>query len=436
MTKQLLAASLLLLAFAASFAGEETEPPKDKAKFHIFILLGQSNMAGSAYPILPEYQVPSQRVLAFGTDMKWRPAQTPLDPKRCKATGIGQPFAKYYAELHPDVVVGLVHCARSGRSLKELAKGGKDRDGTPNYDESLAKIREAAKDGTLKAILWHQGEADCGDVSYAKRLSAFASDLRKDLGEPELPFILGELGRYREKTAKFNEIIAQAPSMIQRASMASAEGLWDIGDDVHFSGFSIETLGARYLMEYLKTQEPALAKTFAPELDSITKRMAQKDAEWTCVLNGSMTDGEGVPVGWDERNVARGKMSAARDAETFASAPASLRIESDNGPIDGSVSQRLKRAVGKTLKISGKAKCEGFNSCLVELVARDSSWKTVFSATVFDAKNASGWTDFSQELSIPQDSGAGAGFIRFSAKGEGKAWLDDVKIEAVERAKP
>ncbi len=52
--------------------------------------------------------------------------------------------------------------------------------------------------GTIKGVLWHQGESDCfkGDRpdTYEGKLHQLIADVREDLKMPDLPFIVGDLG--------------------------------------------------------------------------------------------------------------------------------------------------------------------------------------------------------------------------------------------------
>ena len=52
--------------------------------------------------------------------------------------------------------------------------------------------------------------------------------------------------------AAFAHASSSVAAMIPRCAVVSSEGLRDCGDKVHFSGFSVETLGARYLAAYLR----------------------------------------------------------------------------------------------------------------------------------------------------------------------------------------
>lgn len=421
-----LAACLALTCIVLGSPAQATvdaQTAPDKAHFHIFVLMGQSNMADSGQPVLPEYVTPDPRVLILGRDLKWTPAKVNFGG----GMGPGRAFARQYAALHPGVTVGIILGARGGRSIKELGKGGKDRDGAPNYDNTLAQTREAMKTGTLKGVLWHQGESDCGDPAYVEKLKTLVNDLRSDTGEPNLPFIAGELGRYATWTARFNTLIPTARTAIPHCGVASSEGLLDLGDKVHFSGFSCEILGSRYLMEYLTMQEPALVASFTPTLAAITKTMQAQDAAWETLLNPSMTEGKVRPLGWDGAWMSQGKIQAVRDDKDFASAPAALRVESVGGPATGSVSTTLRNVCGKHLTISCKMKNAGFTSCHLALYGIDGSWKQVMNQNVIDAHDAREWTTLTAEYVVPAQ--AVNTRLAVVVGGEGQLWLDDVVIE-------
>lgn len=74
--------------------------------------------------------------------------------------------------------------ARGGSSINSWLKGAKD----DYYGEALSRIRQAMKYGTLKAIIWHQGEADSRNPeAYMAKLQKLVADLREDLGDTKLP---------------------------------------------------------------------------------------------------------------------------------------------------------------------------------------------------------------------------------------------------------
>ena len=87
--------------------------PPAKDKFHIYLLMGQSNMAGRDTRTLAS-QVDSPRVLALNAEGQWVVARDPLHPKQGRTEpgmGPGIPFATEMIKTQPDITVGLVPCA-------------------------------------------------------------------------------------------------------------------------------------------------------------------------------------------------------------------------------------------------------------------------------------------------------------------------------------
>jgi hypothetical protein len=426
------ALTLVALFGTGACAAEEAGVaiPKDKNAFHIFVLMGQSNMAGTSTPIPVDYVQPSDEVYDLRKDLVWRKAATPLDPAHGQGFSLGESFARHYALLHPGIKVGVIQCARGGRGIKELAKGGKDRDGSPNYDDSLAKIRAAMQRGTLKAVLWHQGETDAGDAGYVAKLGALAADLRQDLKSPDLPFIAGELGRYASWTASFNSRIPAAADVIPHCAVASSEGLLDLGDHVHFSGYGSEVLGARYLKAYLSMAEPALLGKFEPQLAELTTAMAAREAAWTSVLNGDMSEGVSRPFAWDSRWTGKGNLEISRDTVNPASAPAALKLASIGGPAQGSVGQTLRNVSGKKLHISAKVRATGFSQVQILVRAIDKNYKQMLQTTVASTGPSETWKELSADIAIPAE--AMSTQLSFGVDGNGAAWIDDVVVERLD----
>jgi hypothetical protein len=137
--------------------------------------------------------------------------------------------------------------------------------------QALVRAREAMKSGTLKGILWHQGEADSGSEekarSYAQRLSQMVKDLRADLGAGEVPFVAGKLGEFLVKADKdgkpsfwpvVNEQIAMLPTLVPHCAVVDSTGLKHKGDVVHFDTPSLREFGKRYAaaMKGLQEKQP------------------------------------------------------------------------------------------------------------------------------------------------------------------------------------
>src|SRR2546425_10400613 len=69
---------------SASPAPVAATPPTNKDSFHIYLLMGQSNMAGRDTRTPPS-QVENPRVLAFNADSQRGVAQDPIHPKEGRA---------------------------------------------------------------------------------------------------------------------------------------------------------------------------------------------------------------------------------------------------------------------------------------------------------------------------------------------------------------
>lgn len=239
------------------------ESMPEKEAFDLYLLIGQSNMAGRG--LLPlEDRLSRERVLKFSARNAWAPGVEPLhtDKPAIAGAGLGMSFARQMAEAKPKVTIGLIPCAVGGTPLDRWVKGG------DLYAQALVRAREAMKSGHLKGILWHQGEADSGSEekarSYAERLAGMVKDLRADLGAGEVPFVAGELGEFLERTNKegkpsfwpvVNEQLATLPGLVPHAAVVGAGGLKHKGDVVHFDTPSLREFGIRYAAAMKGLQE-------------------------------------------------------------------------------------------------------------------------------------------------------------------------------------
>lgn len=242
-------------------AGAEPLPAKEK--LHLYLLIGQSNMAGRG--VVEEVdKKPHARVLMFTKEGTWAPALDPLhfDKPNIAGVGLGSTFGRVMADADPGITIGLVPCAVGGTPLERWQKG---RD---LYEQAMVRIQAAMKDGILKGVLWHQGEGDAADpekaTSYATRLAAMVGDLRKDLGAPDVPFVAGKLGEFLADTTKdgrpshwktVNVQIAGLPALVEHAAVVESAGLKHKGDVVHFDSASLREFGRRYAQAMQKLQK-------------------------------------------------------------------------------------------------------------------------------------------------------------------------------------
>lgn len=233
-----------------------------KERFHLYLLIGQSNMAGRG--ALGVDSVSRRNLLKFSQRNAWAPGLDPLhtDKPAAAGVGLGTSFAREMADADKTITVGVIPCAVGGTPLERWQKG-KDL-----YEAALVRARQAMKDGTLKGILWHQGEGDSGKEdtakSYNARLTQMVADLRADLGAGEVPFVAGKLGEFLAPTTKegvpsfwpvVNEQIAALPKTAPNTAVVESTGLQHKGDVVHFDTPSLREFGKRYAEAMKKLQQ-------------------------------------------------------------------------------------------------------------------------------------------------------------------------------------
>ena len=256
---------LLFQGVVAQSADESSTPLSlpPKEKLGIYLLMGQSNMAGAA-PVGAEDRVPHPRILRFSQAGEWEVAAEPIHNGR-KIEGMGPAFsfAKVMAEKHPAATIGLVPCAVGGTPLKRW-----ERDGDL-YRKAVARAKKAMQNGTLAGILWHQGEKDSTSevdtASYGTRLAGMIRDIRADLNAPQLPVVVGQIGEFltqpagkraaRPLAVKINATLASIPSQVPATGCARSGGLKHKGDGVHFDTESQRELGRRFATEMLRLEK-------------------------------------------------------------------------------------------------------------------------------------------------------------------------------------
>jgi hypothetical protein len=235
-----------------------------KEKFHLYLLIGQSNMAGRG-TVDEQSKQADPRILTLTKDRTWVPATDPIHfDKAAAGVGMGITFAKDMAARDPSITIGLIPCAVGGSPLSSWERGAE------NVQVALERCKVAMKDGTLKGILWHQGETDAGDAeltrTYATRLTKTVADLRKDLGTPDVPFVAGETchAMYGHGTYPYGEQINAAlramPQTVPNSACATAENLGHKGDAIHFDTAAMREFGHRYAREMLRLQSSGVAK--------------------------------------------------------------------------------------------------------------------------------------------------------------------------------
>ncbi|MEJ7777966.1 MAG: sialate O-acetylesterase [Daejeonella sp.] len=229
--------------------------------FHLYLLAGQSNMAGRG-EVSGKYRTEgSPRVYMLNKNNEWVLAKHPLhfDKPTVAGAGPGLSFGLEMAKANPDVKIGLVPCAVGGTSINTWKAGGYDKaTKTHPYDDALIRIREAMKSGVFKGIIWHQGESDSAPeaaAAYFQKLADLIGNFREIIKDPDLPFVAGELGTFKEQYKTINSVLRELPGRIKHTAIASSKGLEHKGDITHFDSSSAEKLGKRFAKQMRKIQK-------------------------------------------------------------------------------------------------------------------------------------------------------------------------------------
>lgn len=243
--------------------------PKDAAKFHLFLLAGQSNMAGRGKVDAQDLKR-NPRVLSLDKNGAWQVAVDPLhfDKPQVVGVGLGKTFALDYAKAHPGVTVGLIPCAAGGSPIASWEPGARhDQTQSNPYDDALARTRKAMKSGDLKGILWHQGESDSSleaSQVYEEKLHRLIARMRADFDAPNIPFIAGQLGQFEgrprdENRQRVDAVLQSLPEKVAQTAFVKSDGLEHGGDGIHFGAASAREFGHRYFQAYQAVVSPPVA---------------------------------------------------------------------------------------------------------------------------------------------------------------------------------
>lgn len=179
-------------------------------------------------------------------------------PDAYQGTNPAMFFAKAMAEnggIPENGAIGIISNARGNSGVEEWQKGYVDFDPSAGphsghadfdmFEEAVRRTKIAMKTGTLKGILWVQGEGACRDTGYVKKLNEFVYDLREELGVgTEVPFIAAEMPSFLNDSEHYNERIRSFQSFENNTDFITlTDGMTHIGDSVHYDTASQKILG-------------------------------------------------------------------------------------------------------------------------------------------------------------------------------------------------
>ena len=253
----------VIVTFVLLGAGCSQQNSK-RRNFHLYLLAGQSNMAGRGKVIEQDKQTHS-RVYVLNKDKEWELAKNPLhfDKPNIVGVGPGLAFGKAMAGYKERVKIGLIPCAAGGSPISSWTKGGyHSQTKSHPYDDAMIRAKAAMQDGVIKGIIWHQGESDSKPEKvkvYQAKLEELIGRFRRDLGDENLPFVVAELGDFyvaeNPNAESINRILENIPGIVENTACVDVTGLTHKGDVLHFNTKSSRELGRRYAEQMIKLEK-------------------------------------------------------------------------------------------------------------------------------------------------------------------------------------
>ncbi len=235
----------------------------DKEDVWVYILAGQSNMAGRG-KVEPLDTIPDSRIFTINKEGKLILAKEPLHFYEPTMTGLdcGLSFGKELLKHVPDSISILVlPTAVGGSSIGQWINDSTFRNVTllTNFKE---KIEIGKKYGTIKGILWHQGENDATAQEtieiYDKQLQKLFTIFRNEIDNIELPIIIGELGSFSNTDDNWQAINLKIKEYIRtdpNSYLIRTNDLKNKGDRVHFDSEGQREIGKRFAERIIKIRE-------------------------------------------------------------------------------------------------------------------------------------------------------------------------------------
>lgn len=239
------------------------EKPKEipaKENVWVFILAGQSNMAGRG-KVEPMDTIPDPRILTINKGGELILAKEPLHFYEPTLTGLdcGLSFGKELLKHIPDSIsILLIPTAVGGSAINQWITDETFRN-VPLFSNFKEKAALGKQYGSVKAILWHQGESDAAAPEtieiYDKQLAHLFGKFRDEVGNPTLPISMGRLGSYSKTGANWQAINSKMEAYQKtdpHVNLIKSKDLNDKGDFVHFDSEGQRALGQRHAKAFIQ----------------------------------------------------------------------------------------------------------------------------------------------------------------------------------------
>lgn len=246
-----LLSGFLLMTIQSTSAQSASTPESVDTSFYIYLVMGQSNMAGRGKVEGKYARMKHRRVLMMNKDREWVKARHPVHFDKPAIAGVGPAlsFGIEMAKAHKKKRIGLVPTAVGGTSIQLWKpRAYDDKTDTYPWDDAVVHIREAMKEGVIKGVIWHQGESDSSPekaAHYLEDLKELIQRVHGLVGDSSLPFVAGELGQYKDQYQNINKVVDKLSQEVSFTAVASSDGMTPKDDGVHFDSRSADLMGRR-----------------------------------------------------------------------------------------------------------------------------------------------------------------------------------------------
>lgn len=245
---------------------------------HVFLLIGQSNMAGRGF-INDVPKITNERIHMLRNG-RWQMMAEPLNYDRSVAgVGLAGSFSEAWCVKNPEDSIALIPCAEGGSNIDEWAPDGL------LFRHAVAQTRFAMENSTLSGILWHQGESDSvvgRTADYYAKLATVLDTFRTALDAPTLPLIIGGLPDFLGKTAfglmcteyqLINADLQKYADTHENTYFVTADELTANPDGIHIDALSQRRFGLRYFAAFeQKTNQLTPLKDETTPLNTFAER--------------------------------------------------------------------------------------------------------------------------------------------------------------------
>ncbi len=245
----------LLIFVCAMMALQSCQPQKPQT--WVFILAGQSNMAGRGI-VEPQDTITHPRILTIDSLGRIIRAKEPLHFYEPNLVGLdcglslGKRLVSY---LSANDTILIIPTAVGGSSMSQWLGDSLYRNVKllSNFKE---KVAIGQKYGEIKAIFWHQGESDANERSigaYPAKIPQLLGTFRSIVQNYSLPISMGELGSYSNNNDYWQMVNAAIHNYAATDVNVSVIGTQDLthkGDAVHFDSAGQREIGKRFADAY------------------------------------------------------------------------------------------------------------------------------------------------------------------------------------------